>query len=65
MAVINTVGRRKTSVARAYLSPGTGKILVNTREIEQYFPSAILRQDVMRPFTATQTVRISKFQSQP
>lgn len=56
MAVINTVGRRKTSVARAYLSPGTGKILVNTREIEQYFPSAILRQDVMRPFTATQTV---------
>lgn len=56
MAVINTVGRRKTSVARAYLSPGTGKILVNTREIEQYFPSAILRQDVMRPFAATQTV---------
>jgi small subunit ribosomal protein S9 len=56
MAAINTVGRRKTSVARAYLMPGTGTITINGRALENYFPSAILRQDMLTPFAATQTV---------
>lgn len=50
-----TVGRRKTSVARAVLVPGTGTITVNKRSLENYFPLETLRQEVMKPFEVTQT----------
>lgn len=50
------VGRRKTSVARAILLPGTGKIMINRKPVEQYFPLDTLRADVMKPFEATQTL---------
>lgn len=50
------VGRRKTSVARAILLPGTGKIMINKKPVEQYFPLDTLRADVMKPFEATQTL---------
>ncbi len=50
-----SVGRRKTSVARAILTPGTGKILINKKPMEDYFPLATLRQEVMKPFEVTQT----------
>jgi small subunit ribosomal protein S9 len=49
------VGRRKTSVARAILLPGSGKVTINKRPLEQYFPLETLRADVMKPFEATQT----------
>ncbi len=49
MEKINTIGRRKTSVARIYLQPGQGKITVNNRDIENYFPSPILRIIVNQP----------------
>lgn len=49
MEVINTIGRRKTSVARIYLSQGEGKITVNKKELADYFPSAILRTKVNQP----------------
>ncbi|MER3522939.1 MAG: 30S ribosomal protein S9 [Ignavibacteria bacterium] len=52
---ILTVGRRKTSVARAVLTPGTGKITINKRAFEEYFPLATLRQEVMKPFEVTET----------
>ena len=52
---INAVGRRKTAVARAILLPGTGKIVVNKKPLEQYFSLEMLRNDVMKPFEATQT----------
>ncbi len=52
---INAVGRRKTSVARVYLRPGTGKVVVNKRELEQYFPLEIRRIAVMSPFKVTNT----------
>ena len=42
-------GRRKKSIARVYLVPGTGKITINKKDIEQYFPSAILRYVVKQP----------------
>lgn len=42
-------GRRKTSTARVFLRPGTGKIVVNGREIENYFPNAVLRMVVNQP----------------
>jgi small subunit ribosomal protein S9 len=49
------VGRRKTSVARVFVSPGTGKITINSRPFEQYFPLETLRSDVVKPFQVTQT----------
>jgi len=42
-------GRRKSSTARVYLRPGTGKMVVNKRPIEQYFPREILIMDLRRP----------------
>ncbi len=53
MEVINTIGRRKTSVARIYMSPGSGKIVVNRKDVQVYFPSEILRTIVMQPFETT------------
>lgn len=52
---IRTVGRRKTSVARVCLMPGTGKLSVNDREFEDYFPIPTLRIHATEPLTATQT----------
>ena len=49
MEQINAVGRRKSSVARVYLTEGTGKMVINKRELEQYFPSGILQYVVKQP----------------
>ena len=49
------VGRRKTSVARVIVAPGTGKITVNKRPIEQYFSLETLRQEVTKPLEVTQS----------
>ena len=43
-------GRRKTSTARVFMRPGTGKVMVNGRTIEDYFPNAVLRMVVNQPF---------------
>ncbi len=59
MQVINTIGRRKTSVARIYLKPGKGEITVNQRSLEDYFPSEILRTIVNQPFAVTE--QLGKF----
>lgn len=50
------VGRRKTSVARVYLTPGTGKWDVNGRTLGDYFPRPSLVQHIQQPFTATDTL---------
>ena len=49
MEVINAIGRRKSSVARVYLSEGTGKITINKKDLTEYFPSAILQYVVKQP----------------
>ncbi|HZJ87145.1 MAG TPA: 30S ribosomal protein S9 [Erysipelothrix sp.] len=49
-------GRRKTSVARVYLTPGTGQITINKLPIEDYLPSELLRMTVRSPFETTSTV---------
>ena len=49
-------GRRKSSVARVRLVPGTGKITINDREIENYIPFAALREVVKQPLVATETL---------
>ncbi len=48
-------GRRKKSVARVYLSPGTGKITINKRDIDDYFGFETLKIIVRQPFVATDT----------
>jgi small subunit ribosomal protein S9 len=46
---IHAVGKRKNSIARVYLRPGTGKIVVNSREFENYFPVEISRMIIRQP----------------
>lgn len=53
MEVINTIGRRKTAVARIYLKPGSGQVTVNKRDVKQYFPTSILQYIVNQPFQIT------------
>ena len=48
-------GRRKSSVARVYLVPGTGKITINKRDIDDYFGLDTLKLIVNQPFEATST----------
>ena len=49
METINAIGRRKASVARVYVSNGTGKIKVNGREYKEYFPQAHISAHVVAP----------------
>ena len=53
MEIIHKIGRRKTAVARIYLSEGKGKIVVNKREMETYFPTATLQYKVRQPLALT------------
>jgi small subunit ribosomal protein S9 len=56
MEVVNTIGRRKTSVARIYLTAGKGAITVNKRDVKVYFPSEILQTIVNQPMTTVQVL---------
>ena len=49
MEIINTIGRRKTSVARIYMQPGKGEITVNSRALEVYFPFDLHQIVVKQP----------------
>ncbi len=49
------VGRRKNAVARVFLRTGSGKITINDREFDKYFPIKFHRDDVMLPFILTET----------
>jgi len=49
------VGRRKTSVARVILKNGNGKITVNNKEFEEFFPQLLSREDILLPFKLTET----------
>lgn len=49
MEVINAIGRRKAAIARVFVTPGTGKIVINKREFDNYFPSTILQYVVKQP----------------
>jgi len=48
-------GRRKTSVARVYLTPGNGEIIVNKKPLDEYFGTEILKNIVRQPFSVTET----------
>lgn len=53
--VYTGTGRRKTSVARVSLTPGTGKITINGRDVHEYFPYEVLVMDLKQPFGVTGT----------
>ena len=55
MEVINTIGRRKTAVARVYLSKGKGKITVNEKDVVEFFPIDVLQSKINQPFDLTDT----------
>ena len=48
-------GRRKSAVARVFLKPGEGKIVINRRPFEQYVPSEAMRLEMQQPLVATET----------
>lgn len=54
MDVINTIGRRKKSVARIYLSKGKGNVTVNGRDYKEYFPTVALQYRITQPFNLTE-----------
>ena len=56
METIHKIGRRKTAVARIYLSDGKGKITINNKDLNDYFPTATLQYKVNQPFALTDTV---------
>ncbi len=49
MEVVNALGRRKAAIARVYVNEGSGKITINKRDIEHYFPSPLLQYVVKQP----------------
>lgn len=49
MEVVNTLGRRKSAVARIYVSEGKGNITVNKRDMKEYFPAETLQYIVLQP----------------
>lgn len=50
MEIINASGRRKTSVARVHMSAGSGKIIINSKDYKEYFPTIQLQYCVSHPF---------------
>ena len=56
MEIINALGRRKTAVARVYLSKGKGVITVNNKTAAEVFPTDVLQSKLVQPFALTDTV---------
>lgn len=54
MEVIHKIGRRKTAVARVYVSQGSGNITINKKELNTYFPTATLQYKVKQPLNLTE-----------
>jgi small subunit ribosomal protein S9 len=53
--LVQATGRRKRAVARVCLRPGTGKITINDRTLEEYIPSELLRMIAVEPLKLTET----------
>ena len=48
-------GRRKTAIARTWIKPGSGEIVINNRPVKEYFPIETIRTDMIQPFKVTNT----------
>jgi small subunit ribosomal protein S9 len=55
MDVINTIGRRKSAIARIYMKPGKGNIVINDKDVKDFFPTSLLQYKVHQPFNLTST----------
>jgi small subunit ribosomal protein S9 len=55
MEITHTIGRRKTSIARVYLQPGNGSIIINDRDYKQYFPTGPLQYLINHAFEVSKT----------
>ena len=55
MEVVNATGRRKTAVARVYLTKGKGKVTVNKKDYKDFFPTTVLQGKVLQAFNLTDT----------
>ncbi len=56
MSIVHKIGRRKTSVARVYVRPGSGNITINKKDSKAYFGTDVLVYKVNQPFLLTETV---------
>ncbi len=56
--LIQSTGRRKQAIARVRLRPGSGQIVINSRPIDTYFPTATQRMVVTEPLRLTQTAEV-------
>ncbi|WP_447951877.1 30S ribosomal protein S9 [Chryseobacterium koreense] len=56
MSIVHKIGRRKTSVARVYVKPGTGTITINKKDSKEYFGTEVLVYKINQPFILTETV---------
>ncbi len=54
--VYYATGRRKTAIARTWLKPGKGEIIINNRPVAEYFPIETTREDMIQPFKITNTL---------
>ena len=55
MDTVHTIGRRKTSIARIFVSEGKGSITVNQKDYTTYFPTPTLQYKIQQPFLLTNT----------
>jgi len=55
MELINTIGRRKTSVARIYVKDGKGQITVNNKDFKEYFPTTVMQSTLTHPLELTES----------
>jgi small subunit ribosomal protein S9 len=56
MEIVNTLGRRKSAVARIYLKEGKGKITINDRELQDYFPLQQLQYIIQQPLNLAEVI---------
>ncbi|QBO58085.1 30S ribosomal protein S9 [Chryseobacterium salivictor] len=56
MSIVHKIGRRKTSVARVYVRPGSGVITINKKDSKEYFGTDVLVYKVNQPFLLTESV---------
>ena len=56
MSIVHKIGRRKTSVARVYVKPGSGNITVNGKDAKEYFSTDVMVYKLNQPFILSETV---------
>ena len=58
MEMINAIGRRKAAIARVYLTKGDGKVLINGKDLKDYFPQKYIQHNITEPFATVEAENI-------